>query len=604
MLPIRAPTPPPRPSAPRSAVVLALVVVLSARVFAFTEVFAITKDPSDNAYYVGNTASDFFIGKRNSICAFAWTSSAGSTTSDDDNDRNEQILYDVIVAADRNIYAVGSTRGDFRAPSTELPDLDAAIVVYHPDNGALVRQAQFDEPHGYDNVATSLVQKPDGTLLVAVHGSVIALDQSAVFETRLMEIDPLSLAIGANHTVSVTTTEIFAVSGGPKLLDFTYDGATDSIVAVGYILGRGMLWRYHLATRIVTAQAEWGTVFGSFQTSAFTTDGLGAFFVVGSSSANVLGNRDLTNLVSSEVHAYVIRYDALTTSPTSPTWVRQLSASGGSQFGNDIAMDPVTNDLVVVGTFDVSFLETDAQTTESFQVDAISDTGLTDIYVWVLNKDSGSYVSLRRSDVASTAAEDRANAVQVLSNRRLDIGGVIDDGIDSNPLVCDDFYIPTSPSLTPTPLPGLSVSPTPAFSLSVQPTATVSSSVSPSQLPLATASASLGAATSPAPSPSLTDSSQTPFISQTPPNSPPASLSPSASPQPPTGTMIPLMSPTPSATPGSAVSATPQSTGSIFPPSISSTPSETSGSIFMPFILPLRLVLYSLFPRLLFPPLK
>lgn len=468
-----------------------LLVLCIPRVAAFTEVFSITKDHSDNSYYAGNQESNFFIGKRNSACTLEWASTNGSTIGDNDNDENSEILYDVIFGRDALLYATGSTRGNFTSPTDELPNLDAAIVVYDPFDGRAVRQRQYDLVSGFDNIGRAIAEKPEGLLLVAVYGSPPNVDSSAVYQTLLLEINQVTLDVENLYSVTLTTTEIFPVSGGPKILDFIYDNESNSVVAVGHILGRGILWRYSLDSSLVTAQAEWGTIFGSYQISGFTTDGAGAFYVVGSSQERVLGNTDLSTTVSSQFHAYVIRYDDLVDFDTPATWVRQLDASGSSQSGMDIAIDPVTGALVVIGAFDADFEVTDSKTSQTFQVEAITDNGLTDVFIWVLEPVEGNFSDIRIVSLASTVSEDRANVVQVMSNRRIDIGGVINDGVDGNPLVCDESEV-VSPS------PSTLISPSPSATPTSSPT--VSTSPSVSETPSSRTSVSSNLSRSPSPS--------------------------------------------------------------------------------------------------------
>lgn len=457
---------------------LLLLLWCVVRLDAFTEVFSITKDSVDNSYYVGNKESNFFIGKRDPSCGFEWTSTDGSTSGDDDRDQNDEILHGVIVADDGLLYATGSTRGNFSSPTDEAPNLDAAVIVYDTADGSAVRQKQYDIVASFDNVGSAIVQKPDGLLLVSVYGSLPNVQNSAIFETRLLEIDAETLETQNVYTLTVTTSEFFRVTGGPKILDFIFDDSSNSIVAVGHILGRGILWRYSLDSGSVTSQAEWGTAFGSYQISGFTSDGAGAFYVVGSSLENVLGNSDLSSPAISDFHAYVIRYDGLTATTTTETWVRQLNAPGSSQSGSDITIDPVTGEIVVIGTFDADFEVTDSQTSEVFQVPSITNNGLTDIFVWVLEPLTGNFTELRISDLASTSSEDRGNAVQVLSNRQLEIGGVINDGTNGDPVVCDDSKVP-SPSPTTSGSPSLSPTPSPNPTSSMTPTATQTSSMTP-----------------------------------------------------------------------------------------------------------------------------
>lgn len=482
---------------------ICLVALCIARVTTFTEVFSITRDEFDNSYYAGNQESNFFIGKRDQSCAVDWASTDGSTTGDNDNDENSEILYSAIVGSDGLLYAAGSTRGNFTSPTDEAPNLDAAVVVYDPSSGRALRQRQYDVVSGFDNVGRAIVQKPDGSLLVAVYGSPPNVDNSAVYQTLLMEVNQVTLDIENTYPLSVTITGSFPVVGGPKILDFMYDDVSNSIVAIGHILGRGILWRYSLASGVVTAQAEWGTIFGSYQISSFATDGAGAFFVVGSSQERVLGNTDLSTTISSQFHAYVIRYDGLVDTQTSATWVRQLDAVGSSQSGMDVAIDPVTGELIVIGAFDADFEVTDSKTSQSFQVEAITNNGLTDVYVWVLEPVEGNYTDVKISALASTVSEDRANAVQVMSDRRVDIGGVINDGIDENPLVCDESkVVRPSPSASISPSPSITLTSSPSASASISGSVTPSPSASVTPSPAISQSSS--ASSTPSPSRVLT----------------------------------------------------------------------------------------------------
>lgn len=523
--------------------------------------FSVTKDDFDNSYYVGNQDSNFFIGKRDKSCAMEWTSTDGSTIGDNDNDENSEILYSVIVGIDGLLYATGSTRGNFTSPLDEVPNLDAAVVVYDPSSGRTLRQRQYDVVSGFDNVGRAIVQKPDGMLLVAVYGSPPNVDNSAVYQTLLMEINQVTLDIENLYSLTVTTTEIFPVFGGPKILDFLYDTASSSIVAVGHILGRGILWRYSLVSGVVTAQAEWGTIFGSYQISGFTTDGDGAFYVVGSSQERVLGNTDVSITVSSQFHAYVIRYDSLIDAQTPATWVRQLDAAGGSQSGMDIAIDPVTSELVVIGTFDADFEVTDSKTSLSFQVKAVTDNGLTDVYIWALEPEGGNFSDVRKSTLASTVSEDRANTVQVMSDRRVDIGGVINDGIDENPLICDESEV---------------VSFSPSAPISPSPSTTLISS--PGALPLPSNSVTTSPSASVTPSPGIRQSSSASSI-PSPSGMSPMTTSPTISTSQPFGS-VPIESGITSAVVSSSFSQFP----SITPQSTISTISETPVASALPIV--------------------
>lgn len=493
------------------ATIVALTIVLPS-VSAFTEVFSIAKDSDDNGYYVGHQDSSFYIGRYGSSCSVAWNSTDGSTTGDDDKEKFTEILYDAVVASDGFVYAVGSTSGDFSSPADRLPNIDAAVVVYDPNTGEALRRAQYDISSGFDNVARAIVQKPDGNLLVVVYSSSPNVQNSAVYDTLLAEINPDTLAVANTYSLSVTTTDLFSVTGGPKVLDFIYDNTSDSVVLLGHILGRGILWRYSLIEQRTVGQAEWGSTFGNFEISGLATDGDGAFFVVGSSNANVLGNTDLGSSSGTEYHAYVIRYDNVTEASTSSTWVRQLAGSAGSQSGKDVVLDTNSNEAVIVGSFDSDFNVDDQQTQTSFSVAALTSNALRDTFLWALDADTGDFAEVTLSTLSSTSGDDRGNVVEVFSSSLLEIGGVFNDGTDLNPVVCDASFVPTSPTPTPTssrtgsPSPSNTVSATPSVSPTVSISVTVSVTASMSAPPSSTASPSALASQSPIASSSVTAS--------------------------------------------------------------------------------------------------
>eukprot|EP00178_Gracilaria_changii_P027510 TRINITY_DN884_c0_g1_i10.p1 TRINITY_DN884_c0_g1~~TRINITY_DN884_c0_g1_i10.p1 ORF type:complete len:3006 (+),score=281.65 TRINITY_DN884_c0_g1_i10:8694-17711(+) len=442
----------------KSMVTNSLLAILVLAIFittcvAYTEVFAIgTDDSESSSYYVGNIDSNFFAAKRSADCSFEWTTSAGSATGDDDNDENREIFYDVVIGSDGLIYAVGTTKGNFSSPEDEVPTLDAAVIVYDPSDGSLVRQAQYDVENGLDDTAAAVVQKPDGTLVVAVYGSPPNVQNNAVYVTRILEISPDTLELVTSHVVQVQTSGSFAsITGGPTILDMMYIEDQEAVVAVGQILGRGLLFMFSLSTGSVVTQAEWGNILGNMQIGGLSTDYNGAFFVTGSSSENVLENGDLLTVQRSEFHAYAIRYDNLLLAEPELTWVRQLAGSGGSQSGDDVALDPSTGAIVVIGSFDANFEVTDEQNGRTFELSTITSDGLTDIFVWHLDAENGAFLNLRLSS-ASTASEDRGNVVEVLSSGRLEIGGVINDGTDDSALACD------TESLSPSPTPSSSSS--------------------------------------------------------------------------------------------------------------------------------------------------
>ena len=464
----------------------------------YTEVFSITQDADDNTYFVGNRDSDFFIGKKNSVCLLQWESTAGSTSGDDNDNGNSEVLHDAVVGRNGAVYAVGSTHGSFSSPSNEVPNLDAAVVVYDSSTGAVIQQRQYDIAADLDNVAQAISQKANGNILVAVYGSVPNIESIATYETRILEIDSETLEVQNVHEIVVTTTEnVFSITGGPKLLDFIYEEATNSIIALGHILGRGILWKYSFDSEAASNQVEWGEAFGNFQISAFTSDGKGAYYVVGSSSEQVLGNSDLQTTVSAEYHAYIVRFDNLDSSNLSPTWVRQLAGSGSSQSGSDVAIDPVTGEIVVIGEYDADFSVTDAQTSQTFNLNLSTDDGITDVFLWYLDASSGDFKQLRSSSAASTNSEDRGNAISILSRRTVQIGGITNDGDDAASTVCDKTN--TLPSPTPSSTPSPSVTPSQTPSTSSSPT----SSSSPSQTVSPTASSSVlgipSAASNPSP---------------------------------------------------------------------------------------------------------
>ncbi|KAI0558513.1 hypothetical protein FGB62_204g12 [Gracilaria domingensis] len=415
----------------------------------YTEVFTIATDGDGPSYYGGNIDSNFFMAKRSSGCSFEWTSSAGSATGDDDNDENREIFYGSIVGSDGLVYATGTTKGNFLSPEDEVPTLDAAVVVYDAADGSLVRQAQYDVDNGLDDVASAIAQKPDGTLLVAVYGSPPNAQNTAVYSTKVLEISPDSLELVGSHTIQVHTSGTFAsITGGPAILHMIYDESQDSVVAVGQILGRGLLFMFSLSTDTVVTQTEWGSILGNMQIGGLATDGNGAFFVTGSNSENILENGDLQNVVASELHAYVIRYDNVLLAEPEVTWVRQLAGSGSSQSGGDVSLDATAGTVVVIGSFHADFVVTDEQTGRTFELSTVTSDGLTDIFVWYLDAESGFFTDLQLS-FGSTASEDRGNVVEVLSSGRLEIGGVINDGTDDSALACEEQIVSASPTPSP-----------------------------------------------------------------------------------------------------------------------------------------------------------
>ncbi|KAI0563440.1 Quinoprotein amine dehydrogenase beta chain-like protein [Gracilaria domingensis] len=378
-----------------------LLLVAAILVFSFTvgdcytEAFSITTHGNEASYYAGNIDSNFFMAKRSSGCSFEWTSSAGSATGDDDNNENREIFYGSIVGSDGLIYAAGTTKGNFSSPEDEVPTLDAAVVVYEPSNGSLVRQAQFDVYNGLDNVVGAIVQKPDGALLVAVYCSPPNTQNIALYSTRVLEISPDSLELLGSHDVEVLTTGAFAfIFGGPTILDMIYDESQNAVVAVGQILGRGLLFMFSLSTSSVVAQTEWGSILANMQIGGLATDDNGAFYVTGSSSENIRENGDLQTVVASELHAYVIRYDNVLLAEPELRWVRQLAGSGSSQSGDDISLDPTSGAVVVIGSFHADFAVTDEHSGRTFELRTITSDGLTDIFVWYLDAENGTFTDL------------------------------------------------------------------------------------------------------------------------------------------------------------------------------------------------------------------
>ncbi|CAN8072434.1 unnamed protein product [Agarophyton chilense] len=485
--------------------------------FSYTEIFSITKDVSEVTYYAGNIDSNFFVAKRASNCSFEWTSSAGSATGDDDNDQNREIFYDTLIGSDGLIYAVGTTKGNFSSPQDEVPTLDAAIVVYDPSDGSLVRQAQYDVEGGLDDVARGIIQKSDGNLMVSVYASLSNVQNSPIYATRLLEISPNTLQLVGSYVVKVQTSGSFvSITGGPMILKMIYVESEEAVVAVGQILGRGLLFLFSLSTNTVIAQTEWGNIVGNTQIGGIVTDNNGAFFVTGSTSENVLDNGDLESVVPSEFHSYVIRYDNLLSAKPEITWVRQLAGSGSSQSGDGVAIDPVTGEIVVIGSFDADFVVKDDLSGSTFELQKITSDGLTDIFVWYLNAEGGAFTDLRVS-FASSTSEDRGNVVEILSSRRLEIGGVINDGIDGNALACDEESVSASPALfpsvpssisdTPTnPISGASPSPSSTLGLiSVSPGTAISVTLVPNSsgaMASLFATSSISASTGPVVSPS------------------------------------------------------------------------------------------------------
>ncbi|KAI0562235.1 Quinoprotein alcohol dehydrogenase-like protein [Gracilaria domingensis] len=340
-------------------------------------------------------------------------------------------------SSDGLLYAVGTTKGNFSFPTEEVPTLDAVVVVYNATNGELVRQAQYDVGNGLDDIAKAVVESSRGNLLLSVQGTPHNIRNSAVHETRLLEISRDTLALIHTHKLELTTHDrLISITGGPSISDIVYVRDQEAIVAAGQFLGRGVLFLYSLTTGTVLRQTEWGSILGNQQVGALIMDETGAFYVTGSSDMNVLDNGDLKNNETKHYHAYVIRYDNLLDGAPVRSWVRQLSGYGSSQSGDDIGLDPVTGELVVIGSFGGNFTMSDKQSGRTYELNTLTNNGLTDIFVWYIDAGSGSFKDLGLSSAASTLSEDRVNALQVLSSRRLEIGGVINDGADDEALSC------------------------------------------------------------------------------------------------------------------------------------------------------------------------
>lgn len=411
----------------------------------YTEVFSIVKTSTDISYAVGNHGSNFYIESRNSSCALLWNSTAGSTTGDDNNGENSEILYSAILGSDNLLYAVGITRGKFSDPIEESINQDVAVVVYNPSDGSVVRQQQYDIPSGTDNTASAVAQKDDGNVLIAVHGSY----GSVLQETRILEIDSNTLETLEIYSIEVVTSPPIVITGGPVLVSMVYESESNSIVALGHIISLGVLFRFSLDTATVTSQAEWGSLFGSVIINDFISDGAGSYFVVGSSSDVILQNSDMSSGISTELRAYVIRFDNLNETTTSPTWVRQLNSDTTSDLrGKSVTIDPSSREIVVAGQYSGSLTVSDSQTSVSYQISAVSSNGQQDIFLWRLDPVTANFNEIKSAVMSNPDERDEIEAVNVLSNSVVLVGGALNNGDDSLAVSCNISTESPSPSFS------------------------------------------------------------------------------------------------------------------------------------------------------------
>ena len=457
------------------ATFLLLLMALISPTLAYTEVFVVTHQPCDVLYYVGNRDADFFIAKRNQNCEPLCSSSSGSTEGDGGSDGNNEILRDILIGNDGLLYAAGSTKRNFSFPELKSANLDALILVYHSEKSSVVLRSEYDMPANIDNAGQSIVQKPDGTLLLALYSFISSDGFFAFTDARLLGINPATLETSETHGIEIILQQAFGSTGGPKMADMIYEGSSNLVVILGHVLGNGVVFRYDLATETMIAQEEWSHVFQSTEVNEFTSDGSGGLYVVGSSNENVLENGDLVNPVSTEMHACVIYFDALS-STKNGVWVRQLATGGSTKTGKAVDIDPVTGQVVVIGNFIRDFAFVDTQTGTTFNVRALNEGGLSDVFLRYLDPDSGKTEVLRLAST-STQSADKANAVVVFVSQGIEIRGAI----------CEELNFPsTRPtySVTPSPLITLSSTLTSSFTISQSITSSITPSASATPSPL------------------------------------------------------------------------------------------------------------------------
>lgn len=188
----------------KAVVAVFLILGLISGSTAFTEVFSLAKDESDNVFSVGHTDGDFFINKI-AKCEIQWTSSDGSTSADNDNDQNNEVFYDVKVRKKNGlVYAVGKTKGNSSGSIDEASTIDASLVVYNPDTGSAVQQMQYQIAEGQDDVASALTFNiTSGDILVATN-SIPTNDRSAgITEGHILTINGDTLEVSDDKELRI-----------------------------------------------------------------------------------------------------------------------------------------------------------------------------------------------------------------------------------------------------------------------------------------------------------------------------------------------------------------------------------------------------------------